>query len=278
MRHVNTRQLAAWLPEVRAIARRAGTVIMEVYTGNYQVDTKQDGSPLTTADRRAHGVILSGLVTLTPDIPVLSEESEQRDHDARAQWPVFWLVDPLDGTKEFIKGNDEFTVNIALIDGGAPVLGVVHVPALETMYWAFHGGEACKAARQQAPQPLRVRSYRGGRATVVASRSHGRGALKAFLEKLRNAEGDCEIKSMGSALKICLVAEGTADVYPRLGPTSEWDTAAAHCILNVAGGRLLDPAGRELVYNKPSILNPWFLAVGAGGYNWPRFVPDPDAG
>ncbi len=269
-------QLAAWLPEVRTIAQQAGAAIMQVYSGKYQVDTKSDGSPLTTADRRSHEIVVSGLRKLTPQIPVLSEESEQRVHDERRTWPVFWLVDPLDGTKEFIKGNGEFTVNIALIEGDQPLLGVVHTPARSITHWAHQNGEAYKANENKAPQRLTVRSFNGGQATVVASRSHGRGALKVFLERLQSAEGKYEVISLGSALKVCLVAEGSADVYPRLGPTSEWDTAAAHCVLNVAGGKLIDTTGKELVYNKSDILNPWFLAIGAGGYDWTRYVPRDD--
>jgi len=259
---------------VVALARRAGEAINELYTGGYRVDAKKDGSPLTTADRRSHQIIVQALGEMTPDVPVLSEESVPVSPEVRRQWSQFWMVDPLDGTREFVKGNGEFTVNIALVRDGIPVLGVVYAPVPDLMYWATQGGDAYRQRIAGEVEFIHTGEYSGGRARVAASRSHGRGALGTFLQALHGAEGDYDVVSMGSSLKICLVAEGGADVYPRLGPTWEWDTAAAHCILHSAGGRLIDRAGRELRYNKVSLLNPWFLAVGRGDYGWSRLLPE----
>ncbi|MDH3379635.1 MAG: 3'(2'),5'-bisphosphate nucleotidase CysQ [Gammaproteobacteria bacterium] len=269
---MNAAELTALLPEVVAIAKAAGVGIMDVYGAAFEVETKGDGSPLTIADRCAHMLIEQRLAALTPGIPVLSEESRQIDYSERAAWPMFWLVDPLDGTKEFVKRNGEFTVNIALIDGIAPCLGVVHTPAQDVTHSAATG---CGAYRQHAadsPQPIRVRAYRDGTATVVASRSHAGEALQVFNERLRAISGAIELLRMGSALKLCLVAQGDADIYPRLGPTSEWDTAAAQCVVEVAGGHVVDRFDTPLRYNKKSLLNPWFLVYGATEFKWCELV------
>lgn len=256
------------------IARDAGSRILEVYqSDDFDVEAKGDGSPLTRADRLAHESIVSGLRELTPDVPVLSEESDEQSVASRQQWSTFWLVDPLDGTKEFIKRNGEFTVNIALIHERAPRFGVVAAPVLGTCYvggadygaWILSGKER---------SDLQVSEYQSGVATVVASRSHRGKAVDSFIERLTAAHGEPHVRSMGSSLKICLIAAGEADVYPRLGPTSEWDTAAAHAVVLGAGGQVTDTRGAPLVYNKDSILNPWFLAFGSGDHPWPQYVPD----
>jgi len=255
------------LGAVRAVARAAGRRILTVYETAFDVDHKSDGSPLTAADRAAHAEIVAGLGELTPVVPIVSEESAEIDWRTRSGWRQYWLVDPLDGTREFVKRNGEFTVNIALIEDGRPVLGVVYTPVLDLEHWACEqGGAWCR--RDGRELPIRARAYRGGRATVAASRSHAGPRLAVFLDRLREREGEPETISMGSALKLCLVAEGRADVYPRLGPTSEWDTAAAHCVVEVAGGSIRDLHGQPLRYNKPDVLNPWFLAWGAGDYDW----------
>jgi len=257
-----------WLEETVAIAIEAGRQILDVYERDFEVSDKKDGSPLTDADRAAHEVIVARLTALAPGIPILSEESSMIDHSIRAGWQRFWLVDPLDGTKEFVNRNGEFTVNIALIDDDAPVLGVVYVPVTGVCYLAVRGQGAWKEKGGGDRQPIHVRSYGGGRATVVASRSHRGEAVDRFLDNLQAREGDYDTESLGSALKLCLVAEGAADVYPRLGPTSEWDTAAAQCVVESAGGRVTDLDGNPLKYNKPNILNPWFLVTGVGEYSW----------
>jgi len=251
------------------IARDAGRRILDVYERGFSVEQKEDRSPLTAADRAAHEIICARLETLTPGIPVLSEESAKVDYEKRAGWQRFWLVDPLDGTREFINRNGEFTVNIALIENHRPVLGVVYVPVTGLTYFAAAGQGAFKQKGECAVQPIKARRFAGGKPIVVASRSHAGPETEVFLKNL----GAHDVVSMGSALKLCLVAEGTADVYPRLGPTMEWDTAAAQCVVEAAGGRVTDLNRQPLVYNKPSLLNPWFLASAAGDYDWYRHLP-----
>lgn len=252
---------------VRAITAAAGEAIMEVYKNLGAVETKSDGSPVTEADHRAHQVIAGRLRELTPDTPILSEESAQAPYAERRQWSEFWLVDPLDGTREFINQRGEFTVNIALVRGGAPVLGVVGIPAWGAFYWG-HGDQAYRQRDHGEPERIHVSHFRSGTPRVVASRSHASPETAEFIERVKRACGDCELKSMGSALKICLVAEGEADVYPRLGPTSEWDIAAAHCVLRAAGGTLTTARGEPIHYNKENILNPWFVAAGESDFDW----------
>jgi 3'(2'), 5'-bisphosphate nucleotidase len=263
------KQHCDYLDQVRAIAVEAGRRILTVYERGFNVSEKDDGSPLTEADAAAHEVIAASLVKLTPEIPVLSEESSKVDYAERAAWKRFWLVDPLDGTKEFIKRNGEFTVNIALVEDGHAVLGVVHVPVKGVTYSACAGLGAFKQEGGGAPQPIHVRSFAGGAAIVVASRSHAGKHIEGFLKNV----GAHDVVSMGSALKLCLVADGSADVYPRLGPTMEWDTAAAQCVVEAAGGRVTDLHGRPLQYNKASLLNPWFMVTGAGNRDWHGALP-----
>jgi len=260
-----------WLEQVVAIAKAAGDEILEVYNHHdFNVEVKGDGSPLTEADRRAHRLIESALQKMTPDIPVLSEESKPEAFEARQGWSRFWLVDPLDGTKEFVKRNGEFTVNIALIDNARPMMGVVHTPVRKVTHYAEIGVGALKQADDQAPQRISTRKLEQGRVVMVASRSHGGGAVETYQHNLNEELGQIEITSMGSSLKLCLVAEGAADIYPRLGPTSEWDTAAAHCLVDAAGGGVVQCDGTPLVYNKSNILNPWFLVYGDDQYDWTR--------
>ncbi|MDD3650839.1 3'(2'),5'-bisphosphate nucleotidase CysQ [Immundisolibacter sp.] len=256
--------LPGLLPAVIDIARRAAAAILEVYEGEFAVEHKDDHSPLTAADRAAHGVIVAALEALTPQWPVLSEESVAVPYAQRRAWQRYWLVDPLDGTREFVKRNGEFTVNIALIDDGRPVLGVVQVPVRGEVYAAAAGAGALHLSASGARRTLQVATYRGGPLRVVASRSHGGPQLAKLLEALPGHR----IVSIGSSLKICLVAAGEADFYPRHGPTCEWDTAAAQCVLEQAGGQLTDFDLRPLKYNKESLLNPPFLAFGAGERPW----------
>jgi 3'(2'), 5'-bisphosphate nucleotidase len=249
---------SALLEPVIGIALDAGRAILDVYESDFAVELKDDRSPLTKADRAAHTVIVEGLARLNPKLPVLSEESAQSEIVNRRQWERFWLVDPLDGTKEFIKRNGEFTVNIALIDGHEAVLGVVFAPVLDTVYAGATGHGAFRQAGATRT-PIGVRHPAAEPLRVVGSRSHASPELAAFLATL----GPHELKPMGSSLKICLVAEGEADLYPRLGPTSEWDTAAAQAVLISAGGSMINLEGQPLTYNaRESLLNPHFLAVG----------------
>jgi 3'(2'), 5'-bisphosphate nucleotidase len=230
---------------------------MEIYARpDTTVTRKVDQSPLTEADLASHRIICDSLEKLTPSYPVLSEESAEISAAQRLAWKKYWLVDPLDGTKEFIKRNGEFTVNIALIESGEPILGVVYAPALEVCYYAERGSGAYVQRGSMAVQPIRVRVRSEQEAAkVVASRSHSDARTLSLLGQLE----DCEVISMGSSLKLCLVAEGVAHFYPRLGPTMEWDTAAAHAIVNEAGGTVCDAATRELHYNKANLHNPDFF-------------------
>lgn len=250
---------------VRAIARDAGRAILGIYAEDFDVELKDDRSPLTAADKAAHQTIVAGLATLEPLHPVLSEESSSDAFDERLSWQTYWLVDPLDGTKEFIKRNGEFTVNIALISDHAPVLGVVYAPVPDMLYSGVVGTGAWLQAGTAAAQEISVSAPAHQPVRVVGSRSHPSPALAAYLEQI----GPHEMRAMGSSLKICLVAAGEADVYPRHGPTSEWDTAAAHAVLEAAGGSMMDMRGAALRYNtRDELLNPHFIACGDRSRNW----------
>lgn len=253
------------------LARQAGDKIMAIYATDFEVDTKDDQSPLTAADLASHHCIIDGLQALGADIPVLSEESAKIPYAERSQWNRYWLIDPLDGTKEFVKRNGEFTVNIALIDDGVPVMGVVYAPVLDVTYAAAEGQGAFKQVKDGDMQEIRVADA-DTPLKVVGSRSHRGELVDAFLSHV----GEHEMVAMGSSLKICLVAEGAADIYPRLGPTSEWDTAAAHAVVIQAGGRLTDTGMADLRYNtKDSLLNPHFLVFGNSDHAWGDYVPAP---
>ncbi len=221
------------LQPVVELARKAGAEILKIYAEDFNVEHKEDRSPLTEADMAAHHTIVAGLQALTPKLPILSEEEAAIPYAERSQWRTYWLVDPLDGTREFIKRNGEFTVNIALIEDQQAVLGVIYVPVSGVTYFASRDdGGAYRQEPSQGVQQIRVRSWQGGHITVAGSRSHRDDRFGRFLDQF----DDHEIISMGSSLKSCLVAEGKADIYVRLGPTSEWDTAAAQCIVEEAGG------------------------------------------
>ncbi|QHD50375.1 3'(2'),5'-bisphosphate nucleotidase CysQ [Vreelandella aquamarina] len=248
------------LEAVERIAREAGDAIMKVYARDFSVEEKEDKSPLTEADQAAHHVIVRGLQSLSVRLPILSEEDMEGFAGVNADGR-YWLVDPLDGTKEFIKRNGEFTVNIALIENGVPVLGVVTAPALGAAYVAAEGVGAFKVEKdgqrhaiQVAGQPAEGSTWR-----VVGSRSHPSPDLAAWLNKL----GEHEMLPMGSSLKLCLIAEGKADAYPRLGPTCLWDTGAAHAVVRYAGGRVETLEGEPLSYANPAEkLNPYFVVWG----------------
>lgn len=254
---------------VRQLARDAGKRILDIYDTAFNIEEKADQSPLTEADLASHQTIVDGLSRLTPDLPILSEESTDIPFEERRRWTEYWLVDPLDGTKEFINRNGEFTVNIALVRGHDAVLGVVHVPVQDTDYFGWENGGAYVQYLGYEPQPIHVSIGSPSGIRVVGSRSHRGVSLDRFLANL----GDHELVSMGSSLKLCLVAEGKADIYPRLGPTSEWDTAAAHAIVTCAGGHVVDTAGEPLRYNtKTDFLNPDFLVYGDAGRDWLRYL------
>ena len=257
--------LQALLPDLIAVSQRAGDAILEVYGQNFSVTHKADDSPLTQADLASHVIIRDTLAKLTPDVPLLSEESADIDFQTRSGWRQYWLVDPLDGTKEFVNRNGEFTVNIALIRNHQPVCGIVHVPVSGVTYTGIANDGARRYAAGQEPVAIKVRQPCPSPIVVVGSRSHANPRLEQHLASL----GDYELVSMGSSLKFCLLAEGNADFYPRLGPTSEWDTAAAHAVVTAAGGRIIKLNGEPLEYNrKESLLNPEFLVIADPDRDW----------
>jgi len=264
-------ELKSLVEPIVALAEDAGRAILEVYSTDFDVQEKDDASPLTQADLASHRWIDAGLRSLTPDIPVISEESGLPDFDERRTWQRYWIVDPLDGTKEFVSRNGEFTVNIALIERGRPVLGVVHVPVLGRTYVGCEGLGAERRDGQGDPVSIAVATASQAPVRVVGSRSHRGASLDAFLARL----GDHTMIPMGSSLKFCVVAEGGADLYPRLGPTSEWDTAAAQAVVEQAGGAVLTLDGKPMKYNqKADILNPHFLVIGAADRDWLSLLPD----
>ena len=248
---------------------KAGEEILKIYNTNFDVEYKADESPLTLADRFANEVIMTYLNKT--NIPVLSEEGRSIPFEERKNWKELWIVDPLDGTKEFVKKNDEFTVNIALVKEGLPVLGVVYTPVIDELYFGVHGKGAYKIENAKEiindtddfmnfalDLPIvKEKSYFG----IVASRSHLSPETTTYIDEIRKGHDEIKIMSKGSSLKICMVAEGTADVYPRFAPTSEWDTAAGHAVVLASGGRIVQANNpdKEVVYNKEDILNPWFI-------------------
>ncbi len=266
----DSHDICRYLDGIISIAADAGRRIVEVYNQEFTIQHKDDKTPLTEADMAAHDAIVSGLKQLTPEIPILSEESVEIPYDKRKTWARYWLVDPLDGTREFIKRNGEFTVNIALIDTNVPVLGVITSPVSGLIYYGCKGQGAFKQLPGQAAKPIHTSTWDGGRIRVAGSRSHRSDRFDAFVSCF---EGH-ELVVMGSSLKSCLVAEGKADVYPRFGLTSEWDTAAAQCIVEEAGGAVTDLQLQPLRYNlKDSLLNPYFLVLGDPHHDWSGYLP-----
>lgn len=248
----------SWLA---GICREAGAAILDVYAGDFAVEHKRDSSPLTEADLRAHRIILRRLKERFPDVPVLSEESaDEAPYELRRQWSEFWLVDPLDGTKEFVKRNGQFTVNIALIRHRRPVAGFVYAPVKELLYYALDG-KAYRVADHGAPVRLSpAAASPGDTLTVAGSLSHPTPEMDDFIAEQKTRYKEVRFLAMGSSLKMCLVAEGSADIYPRFGPTMEWDTAAAHAVVNGAGRKILRfDSSEELTYNKENLHNPWFV-------------------
>ena len=256
------------------LVRKAGVAIMTVYAQDFGVETKADDSPLTEADMSSHRVLVAGLEALSPALPIISEESGLVDFATRQRWPRYWLIDPLDGTKEFIAKNGEFTVNVALMENGRPTLGCVGVPAQDMLYVGDVERGVAERIDADGAHAIKARAMRSGRpVAAVASRRHGGERLELLLKALETSLGAIELKNVGSALKLCLVAQGDADLYPRLGPTSEWDIAAAEAVLVAAGGAVTTFDGAPLQYNKLDILNPEFLAVADPTYDWPNKLP-----
>lgn len=253
------------LEQLVDISRRAGLAILEWYEGDMGITLKADDSPLTKADLASHELINAELTNRWPDIPVLSEESADIPWQTRQHWQQYWLVDPLDGTKEFINRNGEFTVNIALIRDHQPVMGIVHVPVTDVSYYGARGEGAWRQSGDAEATAIDVRQPAAEPAVIVGSRSHANPELASQLNQL----GPHELISMGSSLKFCRVAEGQADFYPRLGPTSEWDTAAAQAVVEAAGGQVVTIDGSPLGYNRKEIyLNPHFFVFGDPAIEW----------
>jgi len=245
------------LTQITELAKRAGDEIMTIYSTDFSIKTKNDASPVTVADELAEKLILDAFQNdIQTAIPVISEEAAAAGTLPTLNGNTFWLVDPLDGTKEFINKNDEFTVNIALITDGTPILGVVHTPALNITHWGWSGG-AYKQIGDQDPVEISCREIPEAGITAVVSRSHRGSGIDGFLNQYTVAD---EI-SAGSSLKFCTVAEGKADIYPRLGRTMEWDTGAGDAVLRAAGGRVMTVDGADLKYGKPIFENPYFVAA-----------------
>lgn len=255
------------------ISVNAGKLILSEYENQAEADIKSDNSPLTVADEKSHDHIFQKLKELYPDVPVLSEEGADTDYNIRSGWDFFWCVDPMDGTKEFLKRTGQFTVNIALIHKNEPIAGIIYAPVLDLAYMAFKGNGAFKVEKlslRNEPQKAKIkaRTRPKGTMSVVASKDHAGPAVKKMLGKMTSYD----LKSMGSSLKFCLVAEGAADIYFRDVPTYEWDTAAAQIILEEAGGHLCTLDGNRLLYNKESLLNPAIFAYGADKSFWMNLI------
>jgi len=248
------------------IARQAGNAIIKVYnSNNFDIEYKKDKSPLTIADKNSNEIILTNLRKFYPEITILSEEEKDIPYDKRKNWRYFWLIDPLDGTKDFIKRNGEFTVNIALVHKNKPVFGVVYAPVLDIIYYAIEGKGSFKQEKKMNFQKLPIEiddrfAVNNNKITVVASRSHMSDETNEYINRIKEKYSNVEVTSIGSSLKLCMVAEGKADVYPRFGPTMEWDTAASQVIVEQSGGRVINAeTNTTLKYNKKNLLNPWFI-------------------
>ena len=269
MNKIDHNQLPELLLDIDKIARMAGKKILEIYETDFSIANKEDNSPLTTADTAAHKIICQGLSHLTPGIPILSEESSHIDFSERQKWKQYWLVDPLDGTREFIKRNGEFSVNIALVDEHKSILGVINIPTTDISYMATINFGAYKSDHKNEMEKIYVRKTNKDDITIAGSRSHGNQKQKSFISSIKNAK----VLSIGSSQKFCLVAEGKADIYPRFGPTSEWDTAAAQCIVEQSGGSVVDENLNPIVYNtKDSLINPSFLVIADKTFDWIQYI------
>ena len=269
MNEIKPQDLKELAKEIKTISRQAGNKILEVYETDFSVEQKEDKSPLTAADMAAHNTICEALHELTPDTPILSEESSDISFEERQSWNQYWLVDPLDGTREFVKRNGEFSVNIALIEKQKSILGVIHIPVSGITYHASLNNGAYKHESEKEPVKISAKKTNAENITIAGSRSHGNQQQHDFIEKLNSPE----ILAIGSSLKFCLVAEGLADIYPRFGPTSEWDSAAAQCIVEESGAIVVDTNFNTLEYNtKESLLNPSFLVIADKTFNWSQYL------
>jgi 3'(2'), 5'-bisphosphate nucleotidase len=253
--------------DINDIAIQAGKRIKKYFNANYEITIKEDQSPVTTADLEANDYIVEKLHKLTPNIPILSEESAEFSYAERKHWTTFWLIDPLDGTRDFIKNRPGFSVNISLVHNNQSILGVIYLPIDECLYFASKDNGAFKDEQDNSPSIIQVSNKVASIIRVCASTHPGK-SLQKFLNKLPQHQ----LISIGSSIKSCKVAEGSADIYPRFGPTWEWDTAAAQCIVEQAGGKITNLEFKALRYNKPSLLNPPFLVCGDPDYDWEKYI------
>lgn len=254
--------------EINQVARASGSIIRKYFHTSYDIDIKDDKSPVTTADIAANEYIEQQLSILTPNIPRISEESENSIYEIRKHWDTFWLIDPLDGTREFIKNRPDFTVNIALIHHNQPILGSIYLPIRDQLYYATRDCDAYRCDQKNAPAIINVAANIRNIPRICGSRAHSSKSMHKFLVNV----GEHELLARGSSIKSCLVADGSADIYPRLGPTWEWDTAASQCIIEQAGGHLTDLDMHVLSYNKESLLNPSFFAFANKEANWNAYL------
>lgn len=251
------------IQKINFIAKKAGDEIMKIYQQDFKVDYKADNSPLTKADIKSNDMIVESLKDLYPEIPILSEENKEVPYNIRKNWEYFWLIDPLDGTKEFIKKNGEFTVNIALIYKNMPVLGVIYAPVLDLLYYAQKDQGAFKQDKNKKPQRLPIYNYSNNHTLkIIVSKSHYNQETKEFVNNLKRQYEKIEFINIGSSLKLCLIAEGKADIYPRLAPTMEWDIAAGQTIVEESRGKIIKYKTEEYIkYNKQNLLNPYFITI-----------------
>ena len=257
------------IPMLIMLCRSTGNRINEIYNGKFEIETKSDMTPVTCADLAAHCAITAGLQMITPEIPILSEEEAEIPFAERQKWQRYWLIDPVDGTREFINRTGEFTINIALIDNNEPILGVVYAPVIGVCFYGSRGDGSYKLIAGQEPLKLQVRNCTKDEVVVAKGRCGTPPSFKDYVEQLKPSN----IIDIGSSLKPCIIAEGCADIYPRFGPTSEWDTAAAQCILEEAGGLITDFDMQPLRYNtKESLLNPDFFAFGDKSQDWKDYL------
>ncbi len=245
------------------ILREAGDIVLDIYNGDFSVEYKEDHSPVTIADKKSNRFITDALGDLYPDIPVLAEEARALPYSIRKTWEYLWVLDPLDGTKEFIKKNGEFTINLALVYRGSPVFGIIYAPVIDTVYYGEKGSGAYKLEGDKLSRLSGESTKKGF--SVIISRSHYTEETREYVRKLEERYKEVEKVNIGSALKLCLIAEGKADLYPRLAPTMEWDVAAGHAIISATGGDVVEYiSGRPLIYNKENLVNPWFIAKRRG--------------
>tara|TARA_R110002049_G_scaffold252264_2_gene427308 strand:- start:45873 stop:46679 length:807 start_codon:yes stop_codon:yes gene_type:complete len=261
-------ELKNLVTDINEVARTSGNIIRKYFHTSYEVDIKDDKSPVTTADLAANEHIERQLGILTPDIPRISEETDNTSYEIRKHWDTFWLIDPLDGTREFIKNRPDFTVNIALIHHNQPVLGSIYLPIKDQLYYAVTGDNAYRCDQDKSPVAINVSAKTHSRPRICGSRSHNSKLMQKFLSNV----GEHELLAIGSSIKSCLVADGSADIYPRFGPTWEWDTAASQCIIEQAGGHLTGLDMHALSYNKKSLLNPSFLAFANREPDWNTYI------